>query len=384
MDAVPRSNWLAFDLTGNSFAVGIVSFASLSPYLLSPLGGLLADRFDRRRVVAATRVASAGIALALALLAFTDLASVWNIAVLAFLGGVARAIETPAEQALLPNTVDTRHILNAVTLYNASYQGSRVVGPLAGAPLLAAIGAGGVFAMAAVFYAFSVLLLMRVHVHSSGDVQSVAALAGETRRAAGYIGRTGPVLMVFGLVVLHCWLTMSFDSLLPEFATNALNGGELEYNALVVAVGAGSLVATLALSTVSRPALRGSLFLAAGLGSGLFPASMALTGTPASSAMAAVGIGASQAVFMALASTFLQSVVPDGIRGRVMSLYVMSAAGIMALMNLANGLMADEVGAPLLFALPGLGFAGILAAWSLLRSDLRRVYKTGALATAAS
>jgi hypothetical protein len=111
----------------------------------------------------------------------------------------------------------------------------------------------------------------------------------------------------------------------------------------------------------------------------MFPFLIAFTTDVSASAGAAVGIGASQAVFMALTATLVQSVVPDGIRGRVMSLYVMLAAGVMSLMNLLNGALADQVGTPVLFAVPGVGFALVLLAWSFARADLRRVYRTGVL-----
>jgi MFS family permease len=186
--------------------------------------------------------------------------------------------------------------------------------------------------------------------------------------------------MIFGLVAFHCSLTMSYGALMPEFAKEVMHGGDVEFNALNLAIGAGALTGTLIVSTVGRPGLRGSLFLATGLGSGLFPLLLALTENIGAGAAAAIGVGASQAVFMALSTTLLQAVVPDGMRGRVMSLYTMLAAGVMALMNLANGFLADPLGTPVLLAIPGIGFAAIVVAWSLLRADLRRVYRTGVLA----
>jgi MFS family permease len=375
-------NWLAYDISGDSFAVGIVSFASLAPYLLSPITGSFADRFDRRAVIVVSRVASLVGALALAVLAFSGYAEVWHLGVLAFLTGLARSADTAGEQALLANTVAPAHILNAVTLSAAAYQGSRVIGPLAGAPLLGVVGAGGVFGMAAGFSLLSIIAVAAVRVRSTGDVARMGDVAGNTARALRYIGSTPPVLMIFGLVGIHCWLTMSYDALLPDFATNALNGGELEYNALIVAVGAGALVATLLLSTISHQRLRGSLLFAAAIGSGVTPILMAATGHVVPSAAVAVGIGATQAVFMALTTTLLQSVLPDGIRGRVMSLNFMLGAGIMSLQNLANGILADHVGTPVLFAVPGVIFAAIIVAWAVARADLRRVIRTGMLGEA--
>lgn len=373
------ANWLAYDITGESSAVGIVSFASLSPYLLSPIAGSIADRFDRRTVVAAARAVVLVVALALAAVAFSGAAEVWHLAVLIFIDGFSRSIETTAEQALMPNTVSQEQVVNAVTLTSAAHQGSKVVGPLAGAPLLSLVGAGGVFAMAAAFCAYAMFELLRVRVQSTGDIDRFGDIVGNTVRTTRYIARTAPVLMIFALVVLHCWLTMSYDSLLPDFATEALNGGELEYNALIVCVGAGAMFASLGVAAVHRDSIRGRLFVISMVGSGLTPLLMSLAGNVLPAGAAAVTIGASQAVFMALSATLLQSVVPDGIRGRVMSLYFMLAAGVMSLQNLGGGILADQVGTPILFAIPGAAYATIVVSWFMVNPRLRAVYRTGRL-----
>jgi hypothetical protein len=141
------------------------------------------------------------------------------------------------------------------------------------------------------------------------------SIAIDTAETAKYISRTRPVLMVFGLVGLHCGLTMSYGALMPEFAKEVMHGGDREFNALNLAIGAGALTGTLLVSNIGRPAVRGAVFLGAALGSGLFPIALAVTGNVTSGAVAAIGIGAAQSVFMALTATLLQSVVPDGMRG---------------------------------------------------------------------
>ena len=121
---------------------------------------------------------------------------------------------------------------------------------------------------------------------------------------------------------------------------------------------------------------RGPLLLATALASGLSPLVMALAMSLAPAAAGAVLMGSSQAMFMALSAILLQEVVPDAVRGRVMSLYLMSAGGIMAVMNLGFGTLADRTGAPVLFLIPGLAFVAITGA-SLLTPQLRRIYRTG-------
>ncbi len=373
------SNWLAYDISESSLAVGMVSFASSGAYLLSPFGGWLSDRYDRRTTLQASRLAAFLGAVGLSAITFLGFIEVWQLVLVSFLGGFTRATEQPAEQALLPNTVPSSALLNAVTLNSAAFSGARLIGPIAGAPLLATVGGGGVFALAAAAYLVAGVTVHQVHIRSTGDVAAFRTIFTNLRDAAGYVSHTPEVLMVFALVALHCALTMAFDSLLPEFTIQALNGGQLEYNELLVGVGAGALFGTLGIAMVRNPRARGALVLIGGVGSGIFPFLMGLSRDVVSSSVAAVGIGATQGIFMAITATLLQSVVPDRMRGRVMSLYVMLTAGLMALMNLSNGFLADRVGAPVLFAVPGLVFAAIVIAWSLAQRELRNVYRTGEL-----
>ena len=158
--------WLALELSGSGFWVGAVTFAALAPWALSPLGGALADRFDRARVVMLSRTITASLALGLALLVFTDVITVWQIALFAGAAGLARAVETPAQQALLPNTIDSSALLNAIALVSLTQFGSRLIGPLAGLPLLTGVGPGWVFVMSAGFLLLSISQLARLRVRS--------------------------------------------------------------------------------------------------------------------------------------------------------------------------------------------------------------------------
>jgi MFS family permease len=190
-----------------------------------------------------------------------------------------------------------------------------------------------------------------------------------------YIRNTPEVLAIFALVFAHCSLTMSFDAMLPGFAETRLHSPSGGFTLMTFGVGVGALIGTfvLALSTGTR---RGGLLLITAAGSGVSPMLMAASMHLLPAAGSAILMGSSQAMFMALSAVILQEVVPDDIRGRVMSLYLMSAGGIMAVMNLGLGSLADRTGAPLLFFAPGLAFL-VITAGSVLTPNLRRIYRTG-------
>ena len=156
-----------------------------------------------------------------------------------------------------------------------------------------------------------------------------------------------------------------------------LGGGATTFTAITVGAGVGALVGTLALSQLRQEALRGPVFAAVGLGSGLAMIVLGLAQTPAVAVLGAALAGGTQATYMAMSATFIQTVIPDRLRGRVMSLYLMLAAGHMAFMNLGFGLIADSVGERVLLVGPGVIWVGLLLLATLGMTDLRGLLRRG-------
>ena len=375
--------WLAGDITNSGWAVGVVYFAAIGPWALAPFAGALADRYDRAKVVMISRVGAGALALALAVLAFTGTIEFWNLIVITVFSGLVRSAEMPAQAALLPNTVARTALLSAITLASMMQFGSRVIGPVAG-PVLEHFGPGWVFVGAAALLGLSVLQMSRVKVRSTGGLASsgksvIRDAASHLKEALRYLGEARSVRLLIGLTALHCMLAMSFDALLVVFSKEVMGGGATEFSYLVMGVGGGALVATIALSMVPDGPIRGRLMLITGLLSGLtLPILGLATSLPMAIAGAALA-GASQAMFMALSSVMIQAVLPDAIRGRVMSLYMMFAGGIMAVMILSNALASDYVSTRYLLTIPGIVFFFALILWALGMPRLRSVLRYGGI-----
>ena len=380
---IVASGWLGYELTGNPSGTGIVTFAAIAPWVLAPFAGALADRFDRARIVIICRSGAALCALALAYLAFSGQLTIWNLVLITLLSGVIRSGEMPALQALLPNTVKLHALLSAVTMASMMQFGSKVIGPVAG-PILQAFGAEWVFIGAALVLSLSIVQMSRMTTRSTGGIQGHASglfrdTVGHIRDGLRYLGRTPSVRLMIIMVSLHCMFTMAFDfSLLPAYADLILGGGQSEYGYLLMALGSGALVSSIALSMLPIGAIRGRVFLVAGVVSGL---SLVWVGFADSLVIALIGsvvAGASQAMFMVLTSAMIQAVLPDAVRGRVMSLYMMFAGGIMAVMILVNGLAADYISIRLLLLGPGFVFAAIMI-FVLVLPGIRSVVRNGEL-----
>jgi len=380
---ITARGWLAYELTGSPSGTGIVTFAAIGPWVLAPIGGALADRFDRARIVIICRAGACLCAIVLAILAFSGEIAMWNLVLITAFSGIIRSGEMPAQQALLPNTVKIAALLSAITMASMMQFGSKVIGPVAG-PILKEFGAEWVFAAAAIFLMLSILQMTRMSTRSTGGIQghSGGLLRDSARHMQDglrYLGQAPSVRLMIVMVSLHCMFTMAFDfSLLPAYADRILGGGQSEYGYMLMAIGGGALVSTIALSMLPMGAIRGRVFMVVGVFSGLSLVWVGLANTLIIALIGGVIAGASQAMFMALTSAMIQAVVPDSLRGRVMALYAMFAGGIMAVMILANGVAADFISIRPLLIVPGFIFAAIMIL-ALMLPRIRSVIRHGEL-----
>ncbi len=374
--------WLVFELTGQGAWVGAVTFAGMVQLALAgPIGGALADRVDRRMIAISADAVGIVAAGVLAVITFGGVIEPWHILVIASIDGVARAFGTPAEQAIVPNVVREEHLLNAVALSGITRHGSRIAGPLLGGALLTTLGAGSVFVLSAVFLALALQQLVRLEYRSTPlpnvaeRVLAIGPVLRDVREGVQYVLSEPRLLVVLVLVGFHCGATMAFDSMMPTLATD-VGGDDVTYSGIIVGIGAGSIVGTLIISMIRNDAALGRTFFLVGIGSGLSPFVIGLATTPHIAVTGGVLAGATQASFMAVTVVFVQRVTPDALRGRVMSLYIMLAAGQMAFVNYGFGWLSDDVGVrPLLLVAGALWTAGFAAAAVLLpeaRSLVRR------------
>jgi MFS family permease len=366
---------LAFEITGGSGSVGLVVFAAMLPYVfVPPVGGVLADRFNRRTVALATLLVSLLSAVLMAALTLAGVVEVWHLFVLSLINGTARSVESPATQAMVPALVPAEQLVNAVALTGVVMHGSRLMGPLVTLFILGPFGAGATFLAAGGLYALGLVLMGRVsrpaqYAHPRGE-GPLRQLADGVR----YTAATPVVGMLILLVLFHCGLTMSYDALMPMYADEHLGHGGGAFSVLMLTVGGGALVGTVMLAGVSARWHRGRMLLGSGLLSGLSPAALALAMRWEPALVCAAVMGASQALFMSLTSALLQGATPDRYRGRVLSLYLMIGGGIMAFGNLLSGFLGDRWGTLPVLAVPAVGFTAIVLS-TMSGRTLRAVYR---------
>ncbi len=376
---VLAQSWLVFELSGSSFAVGLTFFAGAAQFVVvGPFAGAVADRIDRRALALGALLVSLASSLALALLTFTGLVEVWHVVLLAVVQGWGQAAAMPAQRALLANLVPREHLMNAVALGGITVHGSRLAGPLFGGVLLATLGAASVFLLSAGVLCVAIVSMARIAYRSRLEDVAVGTRGVVTDVGRGFVHVWDDrrLRLVIGLVIFHCSFTMAFNSLLPRLATD-LDGGSVTFSAMVMGVGAGAIVGTFAISLVHGEAPRGFALAVTGAGSGVAMLVMGMATTPAVAVLGAVLAGGTQATFMAISQVLVQEVVPDSLRGRVLAIYAMMAAGHMAMVNLGFGALADSVGVRPLMLIPALLWIAIFVVAALWLADLREVLLRG-------
>ena len=376
--------WLVLELSDSSAMVGLVTFSAMIPRVfVAPFAGLLADRMDRRSILAWTFGVSIGFNLILATLAISGVIQVWHLAVLSFVNGIFRGAQMPANSALLPNLVPREYLPNAVALNSGTQHVSRLLGPMLIAPLMLTVGSAWAFLFCTTFYALGLSQVLRIRISSRGVVRFEQGLVRNMAAGVVYVYHHPLLLSLFMLVALHCSLTMAFESMLPLLARDTLGMGGEGFTYIMMAVGSGALISVLSLAAVRSESVRGRLLMIMGVASGIAPLGLGLAPNLPLALLAAMGMGASQAGFMIIFHTIVQSIVPDSIRGRIAALRNMHISGLMAGFNLANGSLAEVYSPGWILGVSGAAFMVIMA-FSFLLMPLRRLYAAGVPAVTAA
>ncbi len=346
MQSIAQS-WLVYRLTGSTVLLGLVGFTGQFPvFLVSPIGGIVADRYDRRRVVIVTQTASMALALVLALLTLTGWVRIWHIFALATLLGAVNAIDVPTRQAFLMDMVGRADLMNAIALNSSMFNGARIVGPAVAGILVASIGEGWCFFTNGISYLAVIagLIMMRIPPQRRA-ARGGSALAHVTEGFRFIIGHA-PIHALLILLGAVSVTGMPFSVLMPVFADKVLHGGPRGLGLLMGASGAGALAGALLLA--ARQSVRGLgrwvVVSAGGFGAALIL--FALSRSIHLSVAILVIVGFAMMIEIGATNTLIQSMSPDRLRGRVMAVYSMTMLGMAPVGALLAGIVAGRIGAP--------------------------------------
>ena len=366
--------WLAWEITGESLWVGIITFAAMFPRVFStPIVGYLADRLDRQTMLRWIFALNLAHNILLGFLVMNGLAGPWILTLMALVNGTLRAGQMTVAQALIPNLVPREHLLNALALNQATQQGSRLLGPLAILPLLSFFGLEAAFWFCSVFYLIGLIQVTRVTTRSTGTIDASRSFWSNFIAGFEYIYTRPLLLGMVLLAVAHCAFTMSYESILPAISVDKLGAGSVGVSYLMGGVGTGALISSVFLAGVRGPSVRGKIFLVFSLLSAVAPVLLAVSSMREVSILATVMIGATQAGFMTISHTVIQSLTDDSVRGRVAGVYSVHVGGSMAVTNMIGAAIADVFTAPAVMVVGGLLFLAVVVL-SLGSGTIRRIY----------
>jgi MFS family permease len=351
--------WLMHRLTSSPFMLGLLGFCQFTPVMLfSLMGGVLADRMNKRKLLILTQSAMMIQAVAMAALTSLNLLSPWGLLALAFLFGIVNAFDLPARQTFLVEMVGKEDLSNAIALNSAAFNAARVIGPAVAGILVATMGEDGCFWLNAVSYLAVLYGLWQIHLHAQNATHAHARALDHLREGITYAWHHGPIRNLLLLLGVIAGLGFQYMILLPVYSRDLLHAGPQVYGLLVSAFGVGSLLsAAVMMRPLDRWALRRNLqigLLVAGVGMGGFAWSREVWLSAAMGLLAGFGL----ILYVASTNTMIQHSLEDRYRGRVMSLYTLMLIGTAPPGSLLLGAVAQRFGAPAATSISALALLG--------------------------
>ncbi len=345
MQSVAMS-WLVYRLTGSVFLLGLVGFANQIPsFFLSPLAGVITDKYNRRNIMIWTQVMFMLQALLFAVLTLTELIQVWHIIALSLLFGFITVFDTPARQSLVVDLAESRENMgNVIALNSALFNGARLVGPGIAGMIIAYTGEGICFLINAASFLVIIFALTQVVVKHENKVSSGSNMWADLKEGFHYTFGSGPVKLLILEISVFSLMGLPIFILLPAYAREVLAGDSRTLGFLMSAAGVGALLAALFLA--SRSGVKGlsgiisvNLFffafgiLGMGLGSSHWNAYIMMF-------FCGMGMVAS----LAGMNTLIQYLISDEMRGRVMSFYAIALMGMTPVGSFLSGTSASTIG----------------------------------------
>jgi MFS family permease len=352
-------DWFVLSRSHSPTAVGLTIAAQFAPTLLLGLyGGVIADRYPRRRLLIATQATSGGLSAVLALLALTDHLTVGGVWVLAFALGLVVVVDNPTRQSFVGELVGNRLIRNAVSLNSTVFQLGGLVGPSISGVLIGTLGLGWAFAINAAAYLPVLVALLLIDPARLRTIPPRPRAGGQLREGLHYIHERPRLLWLVVLVGVVGCLGLNMPVVLTTYATSVFHTGPMGYGVLSSLLAVGSVIG--ALLSARRVSMRLRWVVAAGGAFGALQAIAALAPDPAAYGVLLIGVGAAALTFLTAANTAVQLGSDTAVRGRVMGVYLLVLVGGTPLGGPLVGLITAHVGNR--FGMLACGLAPALAA----------------------
>ncbi len=360
--------WLVLHLTDSALSLGFAGLMQAAPRIvLSLVGGAVADRVNRQRLLMLTQAISGGLYFLVGFLVLTELVQVWQVFAVAFVFGAVRSFDGPSRQAILPHLVARDNIANAVALGNLAWEVPRLVGPAIAGILIATVGIGQTFIIAGFGFVIATILYALIQLDATALRRSERSLAHGMLEGFTFIASSPVLLTLLGLTFFNSIFGMSYQVLMPVFARDILQAGSEGLGFLHAAVGAGAIVGSVVAAAASQSRGRGIRAVFGATAFGLLLVGFAFSQIFLVSAALLFLMAIASNIYMVSVSTMLQMRLPDEYRARVMGIWSLTWS-LMPVGGTISGTVAEFAGAPV-----AVGLGGFLVAAMALTVALPRV-----------
>ncbi len=368
-------SWLVLSVTNSAFFVGLDTTLSWLPvWLVSLPAGVLADRFNKRNLMILTQSALAFFALILAILTWMRVITIYHILTISFLAGIFVALNAPVAQTLIPELVERQDVLNAIALNSSMFNTARMIGPAIAGSLLAFSGPAPIFAINAASFLAIIIALAFIQLKKSANGNTnIEPIRTQLLSGLRFVGSHPDIRILLIMVGVFSSFGIAYIPLMPVIARDVLHQGAHGYGLMMTALGAGAVTGGLTLASLSKTRHRGKILLAGTLGLGLLVILFSLCRSYQMALLLLVFIGFCQTSIAALSNTLIQTLSPDYIRGRAMSVFSLFFNGMFPVGSLIAGSIAQAKGACFALLISGIVILISFVAVNLLRPQLRRI-----------
>jgi predicted MFS family arabinose efflux permease len=352
-------NWLVLELTNSPFLLGLDAFLGDIPiFLFSLVGGVIADRMDRRKLLLISQVVQMVSALTLAALIATRTIQIWHILLSSFVVGTAQAFGGPAYSALVPSLVEKEDLPNAIALNSIQFNLARVIGPVLGGLALKYVGSAWCFGLNSLSFVAVMISLMQLHINFKPP-RTGESIVTSMKQGFGFIRKQGAMETLIVIAFLMTALAIPMITFLPVFAKNVFHQNELTYTLFLASSGLGSVTGALTVAALGNIPNKGQVALAMLIALGAGITGFALSTSVALSTILLFLSGAVLMCAFAMIASLVQLITPNDMRGRVMSVYNVAFRGGMPFGSFTTGWLVPIFSAPSVLSVNGLVLLGL-------------------------
>jgi MFS family permease len=368
------TGWLVLQLTNSPFFVGLNSTVMWLPaWIVSLPAGAMADRFDKRNLMVRTQSVLAVFALALAVLYWAKVLTIYHVLVISCLSGFVVTLQGPVAQALVPDLVGRRDVMNAIALNSTMFNSARIIGPAIAGVLLGTIGPGGCFGINAASFLAIIVALWLIRLPPPRPHDSTESVARRILAGLKYVKGHRDIRTLVIMMAVFSSFGLVYLPLMPVFARDVLHADARGYGLMMTCIGIGAVFGGLTLATVSKTKHKGRILVFGTLSLGTLIVLFSFIRDFRLALPVIVLIGFCQTSIASLTNTLVQTLAPDYIRGRALSVYLLAFTGMFPIGSFLAGAIAEKFGAPAATLVGGSAVLVSLAAVSVFAPHVRKL-----------